>query len=98
MQLGMFFTGVSPGGGASNVWVAVLDGNIDLSITMTAISTLGAFITMPFWLFTLGVEIFKMGNVKVPYKNISSYAIALIVPLFIGFLIQRLQTIIFCFS
>ncbi|KAF2898384.1 hypothetical protein ILUMI_07787 [Ignelater luminosus] len=89
MQLGMFFTGVSPGGGASNVWVAVLDGNIDLSITMTAISTFGAFGMMPLWLFTLGRVIFEQGNLQVPYREISTYAIALVVPLLIGYLIQR---------
>lgn len=43
MQLGMFFTGVSPGGGASNIWTYVLGGNLNLSITMTTISTLAAF-------------------------------------------------------
>lgn len=43
MQLGMFFTGVSPAGGASNIWTYVLGGNLDLSITMTTISTFAAF-------------------------------------------------------
>lgn len=89
MQLGMFFTGVSPGGGASNVWVAVLDGNINLSITMTAISTFGAFGMIPLWIFTLGRVIFEQGNLQVPYRQISTYAIALVVPLLIGYLIQR---------
>lgn len=39
MQLGLLFVGVSPAGGASNVWTCVLDGNIDLSVTMTTVST-----------------------------------------------------------
>lgn len=43
MQLGMFFTGVSPSGGASNVWSVILGGNLDLSISMTTINTLSAF-------------------------------------------------------
>lgn len=43
MQLGMFFTGCSPGGGASNIWTVALGGNLDLSITMTAISTFASF-------------------------------------------------------
>lgn len=43
MQLGMFFTGVSPSGGASNVWSVILGGNLDLSISMTTISTFSAF-------------------------------------------------------
>lgn len=43
MQLGLFFTGVSPSGGASNTWSVILGGNLDLSISMTTISTLKAF-------------------------------------------------------
>lgn len=43
MQLGLFFTGVSPSGGASNVWCVILGGNLDLSIAMTTISTFSAF-------------------------------------------------------
>lgn len=43
MQLGMFFTGVSPSGGAANVWSVILGGNLDLSISMTTINTLSAF-------------------------------------------------------
>lgn len=43
MQLGLFFTGISPAGGASDVWTVVLGGNLDLSIAMTTISTFAAF-------------------------------------------------------
>lgn len=85
----MFFTGVSPGGGASNIWTVILEGNVDLSITMSAISTIAAFGMMPLWIFTLGREIFNRGELSVPYSQISTYAVALIVPLIIGFLMQR---------
>lgn len=43
MRLGMFFTGVAPGGGASNIWTFILGGNLNLSLAMTSISTLAAF-------------------------------------------------------
>lgn len=43
MQLGLFFTGASPAGGASNTWTVILGGNIDLSVTMSTTSTLAAF-------------------------------------------------------
>ncbi len=43
MQLGLFFTGVSPSGGASNIWSVILGGNFNLSISMTTISTFSAF-------------------------------------------------------
>lgn len=44
---------------------------------------------MPLWIFTLGKTIFDRGNLTVPYRQISTYAIALVVPLGIGLLIQR---------
>lgn len=89
MQLGIFFTGISPSGGASNIWTLMLGGNLNLSITMTTLCTIGAFAFIPFWLFTLGRHIFDRGTLKVPYSNIATYAIALVVPLGIGFLLQR---------
>lgn len=44
---------------------------------------------MPFWLFTLGKVIFDSNDIPVPYQNLATYLIALIVPLGIGLLIQR---------
>ncbi|GAB0098846.1 sodium/bile acid cotransporter [Sergentomyia squamirostris] len=89
MQLGMFFTGVSPAGGASNVWTAILNGNINMSVLMTTVSTLAAFGLMPLWIFTLGKTIFDQGNLIVPYERIGSFALALVVPLAVGIIIQR---------
>lgn len=43
LRLGLFFTGVSPAGGASNIWTVLLGGNLDLSITMSTTSTLFSF-------------------------------------------------------
>ncbi|XP_061391255.1 hepatic sodium/bile acid cotransporter-like [Musca vetustissima] len=89
MQLGLFFTGVSPSGGASNIWSVILGGNINLSVLMTTVSNIAAFGMMPLWIFTLGHLIFERGNMAIPYKNIATFAIALIVPLAIGLAIQK---------
>lgn len=89
LALGLFFTGVSPGGGASNMWALLLGANINLSIAMTTISTLLAFVMMPLWIFTLGKTIFDRANLKIPYTNIMRSAVGLIVPLLIGILIQK---------
>lgn len=43
LRFGLFTFGSSPGGGASNMWTVLLGGNLNLSITMTFISTLAAF-------------------------------------------------------
>lgn len=89
MQLGMFFVGASPGGGASNLWTLLLGGNINLSIIMTSVSTIMAFVMMPLWIFTLGRLIFNSGSLDIPYTQILSYVVGLIVPLGIGYLCQR---------
>ncbi|XP_018405528.1 PREDICTED: ileal sodium/bile acid cotransporter-like [Cyphomyrmex costatus] len=89
LQIGMFFTGISPSGGASNMWTLLLDGNLNLSITMTTICTIAAFGMMPFWVFTLGRYIFEQGKIAVPYRHIGTFVIGLIIPLAIGFLIQK---------
>ncbi|XP_011877319.1 PREDICTED: ileal sodium/bile acid cotransporter [Vollenhovia emeryi] len=89
LQIGMFFTGISPSGGASNMWTLLLDGNLNLSIAMTTLCTIAAFGMMPFWVFTLGRYIFAQGEIAVPYSHIASFVIGLIIPLAIGFFIQK---------
>lgn len=89
LQIGMFFTGISPSGGASNIWTLLLDGNLNLSVTMTTICTILAFGFMPFWIFTLGAHIFKRGKLAIPYSRIALFAVGLIIPLAIGFFIER---------
>ncbi|OXU28173.1 hypothetical protein TSAR_001502 [Trichomalopsis sarcophagae] len=89
MQLGIFFTGISPSGGASNIWTILLGGNLNLSVTMTTLCTIAAFGLMPMWIFTLGKHIFERGNLVMPYNKIATFAIGLIVPLGLGYLIQK---------
>lgn len=89
LQLGLFFTGVSPAGGASNIWTVVLGGNLNLSVAMTTLSTLAAFGMMPLWIFTLGHHIFERANLRVPYYNIATFAVGLIMPLLLGLIIQH---------
>uniref|UniRef100_A0A182FAH2 Uncharacterized protein n=1 Tax=Anopheles albimanus TaxID=7167 RepID=A0A182FAH2_ANOAL len=89
LQLGLFFTGVSPAGGASNIWTVALGGNLTLSIAMTTISTLAAFGMMPLWIFTLGRTIFERAKLGIPYSRIAYTAIGLVVPISAGLVIQR---------
>ncbi|KAJ8675650.1 hypothetical protein QAD02_011436 [Eretmocerus hayati] len=89
MQLGIFFTGISPSGGASNVWTLLLGGNINLSVTMTTLCTLAAFALMPLWIFTLGRHIFDRANLGLPYLKIATLAAGLVIPLAIGYFIQK---------
>lgn len=43
----------------------------------------------PVWIFTLGKVIFESANLSVPYAQIAESVFALVVPLAIGYLIQR---------
>ncbi|CAM1320564.1 Uncharacterised protein g7518 [Pycnogonum litorale] len=91
LKMGLFTLGCSPGGGGSNMWTYLLGGNLNLSITMTFISTLVAIGMMPLWMLTLGRTLFAENNVKVPYKNLLLSLIALIIPIGIGLLIKRFK-------
>lgn len=42
VSLGIFACGICPGGGASNMFCYLVDGDVSLSVTMTAISSIGA--------------------------------------------------------
>lgn len=90
--LGLFVTGCSPGGGASNYWTLLLDGNVPVSITMTFISTLAAVVMMPAWMWALGSRFLRGYTgiaIKVPYRNIFSSLFTMIVPLIIGVSLAR---------
>uniref|UniRef100_A0AC34FKD8 PIN-like protein n=1 Tax=Panagrolaimus sp. ES5 TaxID=591445 RepID=A0AC34FKD8_9BILA len=93
--LGLFVTSCSPGGSASNFWTLLLEGNVNLSITMTFISTVASLVLIPFWMNILGHK-FLQGStdgvhVKVPYLNIVSALLILIVPLLIGIAIAKFK-------
>jgi len=92
MRLGLFVTGCSPGGGASNIWTVMFGGNLDLSVTMTAISTFAAFFMMPAWIFSLGQHLIlndERYDIVIPYYKIAIYCFFLVIPLSIGLLIAR---------
>uniref|UniRef100_A0A914ICW3 Uncharacterized protein n=2 Tax=Globodera TaxID=31242 RepID=A0A914ICW3_GLORO len=100
--LGLFVTGCSPGGGASNYWTVLLDGNANLSVTMTFMSTIGALVAMPFWMNVLGSRILESmhrstnftssserQSVFIPYGKIVASLLMLVIPLLVGLLIAR---------
>jgi len=89
MRLGLFVTGCSPGGGASNIWTVMFGGNLDLSLVMTAVSTVAAFFMMPFWIFALGEIIIDDTQIVIPYTKITTYAVMLVVPLLLGVAVRK---------
>lgn len=95
-QFGYFTVGCSPGGGPSNMWSLLLDGNLDLSITMTFISNVAALFMMPFWLFTLGQKFYNQAStdgekIKIPFLDIVKSLVLLVCPIFLGILIKHFK-------
>merc|ERR1739844_290991 len=89
MRPGLFVTGCSPGGGASNIWTVMFGGNLDLSVVMTAVSTFSAFFMMPFWIYVLGEVIIDDTQIVIPYFKITTYTVMLVVPLLLGISIKK---------
>ena len=63
---------------------------MNLSVTMTTLSTMAAFFMMPLWIFSLGRKIFTSANIVLPYSKITSYTFGLVIPLLIGVSFQKL--------
>jgi len=92
LGLGLFTTGCCPGGGASNAYTVLLDGNVDLSITMTFLSTLLSLATMPLWMFALGRQFLVAHpgqRISIPYNNIMYSLLMLVLPLCAGIMVRR---------
>lgn len=87
---GLFAFGCSPGGSASNMWTLVLGGNLDLSLTMTFLSTFSALFMIPIWLFSLGHTIVGSdSSFIVPYGRITGMLFAMAFFLGIGLAFQH---------
>jgi len=95
LGLGLFTTGCCPGGGASNGYTVLFDGNIDLSITMTFVSTVAALVMMPMWMFALGnhflIDLPGL-QINIPYKRICYTLLMLVLPLLAGVLLRRFRS------
>lgn len=86
--LGFFAMACSPGGSASNAYTYLLAGDVSLSVTMTLCSTILSLGIMPLWLFTVGTKILYRAEVQIPYTNILTSLVGLVIPVGIGMVIQ----------
>lgn len=89
LSLGLFTNGCSPGGGSSNYWTLLFDGHVDLSITMTFVSTIAALVMMPLWLFTLGKTFTNEAAITIPYQKLVVTLATFVLPLGLGILVKR---------
>jgi solute carrier family 10 (sodium/bile acid cotransporter), member 3/5 len=76
---GLLTIGCCPGGGASNIWTVLLRGDLNLSMTMTFLSTVAAFGMMPMWLYLLG-GFFIESKVQIPYGQIAVNMLMVVLP------------------
>ena len=67
--MGLFVLGCSPGGNGSNFWTLLLGGDINLSITMTFISTIAALGMMPLWILVMGPYLTD-GDLVIPFGQL----------------------------
>ncbi|VDN14441.1 unnamed protein product [Dibothriocephalus latus] len=85
---GLFIIGSAPGGGASNVWTRLLGSDLNLSITMTLISSLAALGMIPLLFVTLGNLIKPLSVSRLPYGLITAQILAIFLPV-VGSLLMR---------
>ena len=89
LALGLMLIACAPGGVTSNVLTKFADGDVALSITLTAIVSLISIISVPFIMFT-SIDFFEIGIVKeISMTAISLKMFAVVtVPVIIGMLIK----------
>ena len=92
ISIGIMIIAAAPGGVTSNILTKFANGDVALSITLTAVISLISIITVPFIIFT-SADIFGVKNIS---QNISMTGIALkmflvvTVPVILGMIIRKL--------
>ena len=91
IAIGVMIIAAAPGGVTSNVMTKFADGDVALSISLTAIISLLSIITVPFIIFT-SADLFGINNIS---ENISMIGIAfkmflvVTVPVILGMIIRK---------
>jgi len=86
-RLGLFVLGTCPGGTGSNFWTLLLNGDINLSITMTFVSTVAALGMMPLWIFLMA-PLLTEGRLVIPFGQLIFSLVSLILPTALGMWIR----------
>ncbi|XP_037384517.1 ileal sodium/bile acid cotransporter [Talpa occidentalis] len=81
--------GCCPGGTSSNILAYWVDGDMDLSVSMTTCSTLLALGMMPLCLFIYTKMWADAGTIVIPYTNIGISLVTLVVPVSIGIFVNH---------
>ncbi|KAM9709455.1 ileal sodium/bile acid cotransporter [Menidia menidia] len=81
--------GCCPGGSSSNIICFWLDGDMDLSISMTACSSILALGMMPLCLFVYTTTWTSSDSIRIPFDSIGITLAALLIPIAAGMYVKR---------
>ncbi|XP_040005159.1 ileal sodium/bile acid cotransporter [Xiphias gladius] len=81
--------GCCPGGSGSNIICYWLDGDMDLSISMTACSSILALGMMPLCLLIYTSSWTSASTIQIPYDSIGITLVALLIPITLGMYVKR---------
>nr|XP_056718122.1 ileal sodium/bile acid cotransporter [Euleptes europaea] len=87
--VGVIIMGCCPGGTASNILAYWVDGDMDLSISMTTCSTLLAMGMMPLCLFIYTRIWTDYDSILIPYDSIGISLVALVIPVSLGIYVKN---------
>lgn len=90
-RLGLLLLGCCPGGVGSNFWTAMLDGDINLSVTMTFFSSVSAFAMTSFWIWMLGSTLVT-DDLPMPYIQLATALVSFAVPVLLGMAAKKVVT------
>ena len=90
-RLGLLLLGCCPGGVGSNFWTAMLDGDINLSVTMTFFSSVSAFAMTSFWIWMLGSTLVT-DDLPMPYIQLATALVSFAVPVLLGMGAKKVVT------
>jgi len=93
-KLGLILLGCCPGGTTSNIYTAMLEGDVNLSVTMSFISTVCAFAMTTFWVWMLCSPLVQDSAIQIPYFQLLFSLIILVIPVGLGMGFKRWKPIL----
>ncbi len=93
LVIGIFLIAACPSGGFSNVLVLIARADLALSVTLTSVSSVLSFLTVPFlfWLFS-GLTPFLSGSVELPVaQTLLQLFLLILLPVVLGMIWRHLR-------
>ena len=78
--LAIMLYGCAPGGGISNIIIYWMDGDLDLSITMTMVSCILALAFSPLWLLAVPLLLPQDQEIDIPFAEIAINIATVVLP------------------